>query len=77
MKKLFVVTAYKNDSFSNYLVGVYDNYFTAYIEALEEEKFGGYVCEIISIEKNKKITDTMVVKPLESYFANLGEINVI
>lgn len=71
MKRVFVVTAYHNeDSLAQYLVGVYDNFLTSYIEAVEEEKQNKYyTCEILSIPLNERITDNAtVVKALVNEF---------
>jgi uncharacterized protein YktB (UPF0637 family) len=63
MSKIFVVTAYRlDDSFTNHLVGVYNNYLDAWFASEEESRAcKGYACEIVSVPLNKRITDDLVV----------------
>lgn len=63
MSKLFVVTAHRlDDSFTNHLVGVFDNYIVAFLASEDESRTNkGYGCEIVSVPMNKRVTDDLVV----------------
>jgi hypothetical protein len=63
MSKIFVVTAYRiDDTFTQHLVGVYDNFLKAFLASEEETRVcKGYACEIVSAPMNKRITDDLVV----------------